>query len=118
MPIYEYHCDTCECNFESIVIPRQSGFTEPTNCPHCQSEVIRKNITAPAIISMDGKAVLQSLPDPKPPLQELRGKNRPFCEGGYKDLPDPGKLEGKKNKDGHWNWTEKRTQVHDLSKKS
>jgi len=28
-----------------------------------------------------------NLPDPSPPLEELRGKTKPGCVGGYEDKP-------------------------------
>lgn len=33
MPIYEYHCEACQQEFEYLLL----GDTEPDLCPHCQS---------------------------------------------------------------------------------
>jgi hypothetical protein len=73
-------------------------------------------ITAPAQIRMDGKVALQTLPDPHPPLHELRGKNRPGCEGGYNDLPEVGTMKRVKTEDGNWEWKEVKKQIFDMKK--
>lgn len=117
IPIFNYECLACGEVFEAIVIYGQSGFGEPPVCPKCQAVTITKVITAPASIRTDGRTALQSLPDPHAPLQELRGRNRPDCEGGFSDLPETGKMERKKTKDGNWTWREKKTQVFDFGKK-
>nr|MBF0221014.1 zinc ribbon domain-containing protein [Desulfobulbaceae bacterium] len=43
MPIYEYHCNTCEVNFEKIV--SSSTATEPINCEKCSSQNVVKKIS-------------------------------------------------------------------------
>jgi putative FmdB family regulatory protein len=118
MPIFQYHCLDCNHEFEKIVIPGQAKWPEPDQCPECRSQVIEKVLTAPASIRMDGKTALRSLPDPTPPLRALQEKGpREGCEGGYKDLPEMGKLERRKTKDGQWEWVEKKKQVYDMGKK-
>jgi len=118
MPIFNYLCTDCNDNFEVLVMTQQTGFEEPTKCPTCKSTNINKMISAPAVISMDGKNVLRNLPDPHPPLQELRGKNKPGCTGGYEDLPEFKPTERVKTKSGNTEWREKKKQFHDLGKKS
>ena len=118
MPIFQYRCCDCENEWEVIVITSQSGFGEPSNCPNCRSEMIEKVITAPAQVRMDGKAALQTLPDPTPPLQRLKEQGpREGCEGGYADLPEFKPTERKKGKDGTWHWSEKKKQHFDMGKK-
>ena len=42
MPIYEYHCESCDEDFEKLVRP--SG-EEPTDCPKCGAESIKRLIS-------------------------------------------------------------------------
>ena len=42
MPIYEYHCESCDQEFEKLVRP--SG-DEPSQCPNCESESITRLIS-------------------------------------------------------------------------
>jgi hypothetical protein len=67
-------------------------------------------------IRMGGKRALRSVPDPHPPLQELRGKNMPGCEGGFADLPEFNPNKSTQTKDGV-EWSEKKKQIIDLGKK-
>ena len=92
---------------------------EADQCPECRSQIIEKMITSPAIISMNGKAGLRSLPDPTPPLQKLKEKGpKEGCEGGYADLEDWTKPVRKgKNKDGNILWKDQKKQYYDLGKK-
>lgn len=109
MPIFQYQCNSCQCEFEQIVISRQTGFSEPTQCPQCQSPDIIKIIGGAPTVRLDGKVALQTLGDPSPPLQELKAKGpRPGCTGGYADLPEVGKMERRRREDGNWEWHEKK----------
>jgi len=117
MPIFEYQCAECKHEWEVLVMSHQSAFPEPEECPACKNKSIKKMITAPAVISTEGKNVLRNFPDPHPPLQELRGKTKPGCTGGYEDLPEFKPTERVKNKDGNWEWREKKKQIYDLAKK-
>lgn len=45
MPIYEYHCDDCDKEFETLVM-RSS---ETVTCPTCGSEHLSKLISAHAV---------------------------------------------------------------------
>jgi len=38
MPIYEYHCNDCEHNFEYLVF----GNKQPDECPSCKSSKVNK----------------------------------------------------------------------------
>ncbi|HHE74459.1 MAG TPA: zinc ribbon domain-containing protein [Desulfobacteraceae bacterium] len=49
MPIYEYHCDKCDQNFEYLVF----GSDEVT-CPSCSSEEVSKLMSACGFVSKGG----------------------------------------------------------------
>lgn len=112
MPVFSYECLDCGECFEAVVMPSQSNMPEPTNCPACRSEVIEKRVSCPSIRT-GGRRALRSVPDPHLPLQELRGKNKPGCEGGFADLPEPTPMEPVQTKDGV-EWREKKKQIIDL----
>ena len=42
MPIYEYHCNECNNNFEYLVFGKQN----PEECPECSSKKINRLISA------------------------------------------------------------------------
>jgi len=42
MPIYEYHCNECNNNFEYLVLGKQN----PEECPACSSKKINRLISA------------------------------------------------------------------------
>jgi putative FmdB family regulatory protein len=42
MPIYEFHCDKCECDSEILV---RSTDWKGTKCPHCGSTNISKRLS-------------------------------------------------------------------------
>jgi putative FmdB family regulatory protein len=44
MPLYDFHCDSCETDFEAVSDP---GKTAP--CPACRSDDTRRVWTAPAM---------------------------------------------------------------------
>jgi hypothetical protein len=66
---------------------------------------------------MDSDSIKKSVPDPSPPLEELRGKGTE----GYKDKPyaDPQLKNYKRKRDKYGNveWTEKTRQHFDMGKK-
>lgn len=117
MPIFDYECLDCGKTFEVVVISRQSQFQESSSCQFCNSANIKKIISKSPTIRYDGRVALQTLPDPSPPLQELRGKNRPGCEGGFQDLPEVGKMERRRRPDGNWEWYEVKKQYFDMGKR-
>jgi putative FmdB family regulatory protein len=43
MPIYEYHCKSCDTTFEKMI--RWSEADRPPTCPHCQSQETHKKIS-------------------------------------------------------------------------
>ncbi len=45
MPIYEYRCDTCSNEFETLVLRRN----ETVHCPSCGSDRLAKLISAHAV---------------------------------------------------------------------
>lgn len=50
MPIYEYHCNTCEQNFEYLVFRSQ----EPDCCPACSSSQIIRKMSICGFVSKGG----------------------------------------------------------------
>jgi len=54
MPLYEYHCESCEHNFEllSSVDKRDEPLNNP--CPECNAKKVRKGISVP-ITGADAK---------------------------------------------------------------
>ncbi len=43
MPIYDFYCDSCQKDFEDIVIQ-----SEMPACPHCGSDKVSKRVSAPS----------------------------------------------------------------------
>lgn len=43
MPLYEYHCDACDADFELLV-----RSTEQPACPSCHSPRLEKRLSVPA----------------------------------------------------------------------
>lgn len=62
---------------------------------------------------MDADTVKHNMPDPCPPLEELRGKAVPGSESGLRDKPEAstnlGKYNRKKDKRGNTYWIPKKT---------
>ena len=46
MPIYEFSCDTCQCQFEKLVFTSDQ---DTPQCPSCGSTDVRKLISAGTI---------------------------------------------------------------------
>jgi putative FmdB family regulatory protein len=46
MPIYEYQCEACECQFETLVF---GGDDSGVTCPSCCATKVKKLISAGAI---------------------------------------------------------------------
>ncbi|MDQ6992751.1 MAG: zinc ribbon domain-containing protein [Mariprofundus sp.] len=64
MPIYEFHCQACDCSFETLV--RNSS--EKVTCKQCSSPNIKKLISAHAIGSGIAETACGSAPcSPRPP---------------------------------------------------
>ncbi len=49
MPIYEYHCDNCEKDFECLVFGN-----EHPDCPSCSSKNVKKLMSASVFFSKGG----------------------------------------------------------------
>jgi len=107
MPIYDVECQNCNEVTEFIKV---RSFDTPI-CKKCGSRDVK------VIVSLfhyrnDPDSVKHNLPDPYPPLEELRGKQKPGCEGGFSDKPyadtNLGNYERKKDKYGNTIWIEKR----------
>lgn len=49
MPIYEYHCNGCECDFEKIVF----SSTEEIECPECHDKKVTKLMSGFCVKSGD-----------------------------------------------------------------
>ncbi|MDQ6965959.1 MAG: zinc ribbon domain-containing protein [Mariprofundaceae bacterium] len=45
MPIYQYHCESCANEFETLVMRK----TETVSCPECGSEKLSRLISAHAV---------------------------------------------------------------------
>jgi len=43
MPIYEYHCDTCDSDFEMLVL---SASDDKVECPKCNGNSVTKLMSA------------------------------------------------------------------------
>jgi putative FmdB family regulatory protein len=50
MPIYEYHCETCEKDFEQLVF----GKEEPDCCPACNGKNVCRLMSACGFVSKGG----------------------------------------------------------------
>ncbi len=46
MPIYEYHCQDCRKDFETIVLSQ--GSAAEVVCPQCGGKNVKKKISAPS----------------------------------------------------------------------
>ena len=47
MPIYEFHCEDCDQDFEYLVL----GADKPEGCPHCESTQFRRQLSACGFVS-------------------------------------------------------------------
>ena len=52
MPIYEYQCRSCRCQFERLV---RAHVLETLACPSCQSEDLERLLSAFAVNSEAGR---------------------------------------------------------------
>lgn len=51
MPIYEYRCESCEHEFETLVLGQ-----EKPECPSCQSQELERLLSLPTVRSSTTKA--------------------------------------------------------------
>lgn len=110
MPIFDYECQECKHQWESVEVWKSHA---PKECPRCKSKSFEKVLGSNLPqVRMDPDTVLRSLPDPIPPLEELRGKVKKGCEGGYEDKPYASTTlkdyVRRKDKYGNTIWEEKR----------
>ncbi len=89
MPVYTYHCDNCENEFEKY----QSFSEEPlTTCPQCRKDALRKVYT-PALVVFKGSGYYVT--DHHSAKSSLtNGNPKPASDNGSGD----GKTEGKTDK--------------------
>lgn len=116
MPIFDMQCKKCKKVFEFLQI--QSG-DWPT-CPKCGSKnAFRKLFSMMPAIRMDSDTILKSLPDPVPPLEELRGRARPDSESGLRDKPEAKLSDYKRKKDklGNTMWFPKERMTIDMGRR-
>ncbi len=52
MPLYEYRCQNCKKIIE--VLQKNSLQSEPPVCPDCGSAEMKRMISSPGLIAMDG----------------------------------------------------------------
>lgn len=62
MPMYEYACQSCEHQFEALVL---NG--EAVECPQCQSERLERLLSVPARPRTGGTSLPMSSCNPKLP---------------------------------------------------
>ena len=58
MPIYEYHCNSCETNFE--VLLRTNDTKKPLKCPDCGTQDTKKRFSAFAAMGTQKEAAKDS----------------------------------------------------------
>ncbi len=56
MPIYEYRCTDCGCDFDQF-FPSMHQVPAEITCPACQSTTVRRRFSAPARIGRGGSSV-------------------------------------------------------------
>ena len=117
MPIWDYECCDCGYTFENIEV---WSHHRATKCRQCASTNIVR-VIGTCQVRMDADLAIKSVPDPVPPLEELRGKSKTEKDGGYTDKPyadtNLNNYTRRKNKYGNWIWTEKKKQVFDMGRK-
>ena len=48
MPIYEYHCEQCECCFEKLVLGRDDP---PACCPQCGGKQVKRLLSCTGLVN-------------------------------------------------------------------
>lgn len=117
IPIYDYECADCKEVFESVEIWESH---RPKECTACGSPNISRIFSGKVSVRMDADVMKHNLPDPVPPLEELRGKNQPGCEGGFQDKPEAStnlnNYTRSHDKYGNTIWKEKERMTFDFGK--
>lgn len=90
MPVYTYHCDNCEAEFE-----KYQSFSEEslTTCPQCKQETLRK-VYSPALVVFKGSGFYVT--DTKSSSSTLSSNNHKD-NGSEEKPPTPEKKEEKKS---------------------
>lgn len=84
MPVYTYHCDNCEHEFE-----KYQSFSENalTTCPNCKKKFLRK-VYKPALVVFKGKGFyVTDNKSSKTTLSTNSNKENGQSETGDKDKP-------------------------------
>ena len=104
MPIFDYSCSKCGTVWENVEVWPSHA---PKACPKCKSKKFSKVFSSVAGQTMR-MGRLQSLPDPTPPLTEL--KPGEGSESGMKDLQRTELKDYIRTRDKYGNavWKEKR----------
>lgn len=89
MPVYTYHCENCEHEFE-----KYQSFSEDslTTCPNCAQESLRK-VYSPALVVFKGKGFYVT--DSKSASSTLTSNNHKDSNGSEEKKPDVKKSEAK-----------------------
>ena len=103
MPIFDLDCCNCRTIFEFLQIRSD----EAPICPVCGGSKTKKLIST--FHYRDNPDVVKhELPEPVPPLRELIGKQKPNCEGGYRELANEQRqlkeYRRRKDKQGNTEW--------------
>jgi len=106
MPIFDYSCKKCGNVWENIEVWESHA---PKKCPKCKSKRFAKVFSyVKQQVRTNADVMKHNLPDPAPPLEELRGKGNE----GYKDKPyadtNLHNYTTRKDKHGNTIWEEKR----------
>lgn len=115
MPIFDMECQECNTVFEFLKV-KSDDFPICPKCG-CYGPTCKKIFSMMPNIRMNSDDILHNLPDPSPPLEELRGKGTE----GYKDKPEAssnlGKYKRRKDKYGNTIWEEKKKIIFDMGGK-
>ncbi|WP_152052666.1 FmdB family zinc ribbon protein [Tautonia marina] len=77
MPLYEYHCDACDRDFEALV----RSASDTPKCPSCGASELTKQFSVPASARSSGSAS-SSLPVCDAPMP-AGGCGAMGCGGGF-----------------------------------
>ena len=86
MPVYTYHCDHCEAEFE-----KYQSFSEEslTTCPECEHETLRK-IYSPALVVFKGSGFY---------VTDTKSSSATLSSNNHKDQPSQDKSDGAEKKE-------------------
>jgi putative FmdB family regulatory protein len=75
MPMYEYHCEPCGHDFETLV--RSSS--DVPRCPRCEGTTLVKQFSVPAAARMNAASSALAVASPRP---AAGGCGAPWCGTG------------------------------------